>query len=106
MAKSLEFLEQFQRVLTPVRCTTGPLEEQTKEKTKRQCTWVAWTNNQVIYIRCEKHGKWKTASWEIALGEQDGLKRKMFLSWCCKSKFDKKSISTVILTYCQAPPVV
>ena len=34
MAKTLEFLEQFRRVLTPVRCTTGPLEEQTKEKTK------------------------------------------------------------------------
>ena len=77
-----------------------------KRKNKKQCTWVAWTNNQVIYVRCEKHGKWKTASWEIALGKQDGLRRKKFLGWCCKSSFDKKGISTVILTYCQAPPVL
>lgn len=58
MAKSLEFLEQFQRVLTPVRCTTGPLEEQTKEKNKKTMH-MSCMNKQPSYLR----QVWET--WEM-----------------------------------------
>ena len=45
MAKTLEFLEQFRRVLTPARCTTGPLEEQKKNK-KQKTMHMSCMNRQ------------------------------------------------------------
>lgn len=104
MAKTLEFLEQFQRVLTPVRCTTGPLEEQMKEKTKKTMH-MSCMNKQPSYL----HQVWET--WEMENSKLGNCIREA--GWAKKKDvpgfmFDKrkKSISTVILTHCQAPPVL